>query len=215
MGQHRGELWAVLIVVAVGAGVLVFVAARAVGQVLALQGAPGAGVDALSAETIGWAAYRNPGFGFSFQYPSGWEIMTTTLASQPPFLVLGNPLDGTSTYAARISIENNSSSLSSGGFVHQMLAALRAQDAENAKSGPAPQLAPRFGSASVYRIGPYDAYELSDVFEFDHDADQVYIADGDVVLEFDFPAAEENPNISLPVANNATIREIMETLTFG
>jgi hypothetical protein len=34
-------------------------------------------------------------------------------------------------------------------------------------------------------------------------------------LHFDFPMAEENPNLSLPVANNNIAHEIVDTLSFS
>lgn len=87
-------------------------------------------------------------------------------------------------------------------------------DAQNAVLGPAPQIAPRFEKTYVLTVGGYTAYELYDVFEFDHDAEWVYVAHGAEALHFDFPTAVEDPNLSLPVANNGVAHEIMNTLVF-
>ncbi len=215
--MHRAEGWAILIVIAVGAGFLVFVAAHAVGQVLALQ-------NPAPVDTSGWTDYHNDQYNFDFEYPSDWQLSTSGIANTAPFIVVGNPLDGKSTYSLQIFIENNSSSLSSGDFVHQMLADDRAQDVANAKSGPAPRITPQYTGTEILSVGqpatlggsaPYDAYELEGVYEFDHNADQIYVADGNIILRFDFPVAEENPNISLPVANNAIAQGIVGMLRFG
>lgn len=226
--MHRTEIWAILIVVAVGAGFLIYAAAHAVGQVLALQNSSGSysgGLSSVSAiNTSGWLDYHNNQYNFDFEYPPDWQLSTSGLANTTSFIAIGNPLNGTSTYTVEVFIENNSSSLSSGDFAHQMLAADRAQDAANAKSDPAPRLTPQYTGTEILSVGqpaipgapaPYEAYELKGVYEFDHNADQIYVADGNIVLRFDFPVAEENPNISLPVANNAVVQEIVGTLRFG
>lgn len=216
--MHEKEGWAIFIVIAIGAGLLVYAAAHAIGQVLALQTSS---VDSLI-DTSGWVDYSNSQYGFDFEYPPNWQLSTSGLANDAPFIAVGNPLNGTSTYRVEIFIENNTSSLSSGKFVHQMLADDRAQDAANAKSGPAPRVTPQYTGTEILSVGqpsvpggiaPYEAYELKGVYEFDHNADQIYVAHGDIILRFDFPVADENPNISLPVANNAIAQEIVATLS--
>jgi hypothetical protein len=199
--MRRAEGWAILIVIAVGAGFLVYAAAHAVGQVLALQtsGANGA-APATAVDTSGWTDYHNAQYNFDFDYPPTWQLSTSGLANTTPFVAVGDPLDGTSTYAVEIFIENTSS-LSSGEFVHQIFATDR----------------PHYQGAAILQVGAssYDAYELESVYEFDHNADQIYVADGTIVLRFDFPVAEENPNISLPVINNGLAYGIVNTLSFG
>lgn len=228
--MREKEGWAIFVVIAIGAGFLVYAAAHAVGQVLALQSSTGNGGGVLSGaaavDTSDWIDYHNDQYNFDFDYPSDWQLSTSGLTNQAPFIAVGNPLNGTSTYIVEIFIENNSSSLSSGDFVHQMLADDRAQDAANsaAAHGPTPQTTPQYKSEAILSVGqsaapggipPYEAYELEGVYEFDHNADQIYVADGNIVLRFDFPVAEENPNISLPVANNAIVEGIVGTLKFG
>lgn len=215
--MHKKEWWAVFVVIAIGAGFLVFIAARTIGQVLALQNS---GTNTV-VDTSGWMDYHNAQYNFDFQYPPDWEISTTGLNNTSPFVAVGNPLSGTKTYAVDVFIQTDPNGLSSGEYVHEMLAADRAQDAASgADKGSAPQVTPQYTGTSILEIGeqdqsgqsPYEAYELSGVYEFDHNADQVYIADGKYILRFDFPVAEENPNISLPVTNNAVVQEILTTL---
>lgn len=209
---HRKELWAVLIVVVAVTAMLVYFAARAIGQVAALQQENSAASVAI--DTSAWQTYHNAGFGFSIQYPPNWQISTNGLAAPTPFIVLGNPLSGTTTYAMEISIEQDAQSLSSGEYAHQLLAVDRAQDAANAKSGPAPTVTPQFKSNYLTTVNGTQAYELFDVFEFDHNAERVYVASGATVLHFDFPVADANPNIASPANNNAIAHMIMNTLVW-
>ncbi len=165
-------------------------------------------------DVSGWGIYENNTYGFELEYPPQWTLSIAGLANDVPFVSFGNPLGGMATYVLRVSIENNSSSLSSGNYVHDMLANDRVQDALNAKNGPAPTVTPSFDKLYVLTVGGYPAYELYNVFEFDHQGEQVYVAHGQNVLKFDFPTASENPNLSLPVANNGVAHEIMNTLVF-
>jgi hypothetical protein len=208
--MHKKELWAALIVVVAVTSILVYVAARAIGQVAALQEATGAN----AIETVDWQTYHSAEFGFSIQYPPNWQIFTSGLSANTPFIALGNPLNGTSTYAMEIFTEQNPQSLSSAEYVHQLLNADRAQDAANATSGPAPTVTPQFKSSYLTTVNGNPAYELFDVFEFDHNAEQIYIANGTITLHFDFPVAAANPNIASPANNNGIAHLILGTLTF-
>lgn len=209
--MHGKELWAVLIVVIAAAAVLLFAAARAIGQVVALQGSGNANAPA---DTFGWQTYKDASSGFSIQYPPNWQIYTAGLSATTPFIALGNPLNGTTTYVMDVFMEQDPQSLSSGEYVHQLLAADRAQDAANAKTGPAPTVSPQFKSGYLTTLNGNDAYELSGVFEFDHDAERVYAANGTTALRFDFPVSDANPNIASPANNNAIAHMIMNTLVW-
>jgi hypothetical protein len=203
--MHEKEGWAAFVVIAIGAGFLVYAAAHAVGQVLALEAYSANSSGSPAVDTSGWTDYHSAQFNFDIKYPPGWQLSAASLANTTPFVAIGNPLDGAKTYIVEIFIKDNSSTLSSGEYVHQMLAA----DKESAS-----QVTPEYKSVSVLRVGQgsYEAYELLGVYEFDHNAEQIYVANGDEILRFDFPVAEENPNISLPVANNAVAHEILGTL---
>ncbi len=111
-------------------------------------------------------------------------------------------------------IEQNPQSLSSGQYAHQLLAAARAQDAANAKNGSAPSVIPQFATSYLTTVNGNAAYELFDVFEFDHNAERIYVAHGTIALSFDFPAADPNPNLASPANNNAIAHMIMDTLVF-
>jgi hypothetical protein len=203
---HRKELWAALIVVVAITAVLVFVAARAIGQVTAFQNQNSV------VDTSAWPIYRNAQFGFSLQYPPNWQIFTGGLSADTPFVALGNPLSGTTTYTMYIFIDQNPQSLSATNYVHQLLIADRAQDDANAKTSSAPTITPQFKSNYLTTVNGNDAYELFDVFEFDHNAEQVYVANGTAALRFDFPVSDANPNIAAPANNNAVAHLILGTL---
>jgi hypothetical protein len=208
---HRKELWAALIVIVGVTAVLVYAASRAIGQVAMLQQENNA---SNVIDTSAWPIYRNAELGFSLQYPPNWQLFTSGLSANTPFVALGNPLNGTTTYVMDIFIEQNPQSLSSGEYVHQLLLADRAQDAANAKTGLAPTVTPQFRSSNLTTANGNAAYELFDVFEFDHNAEQIYVANGTTMLHFDFPVADANPNLASPANNNAIAHMIVGTLVW-
>lgn len=216
--MHRKEVWAALIVVVGVAAILVYFAVNSLSEVAVIQAnneSQAMWMNSLSGvDTSQWQTYTDPDFGFSLRYPSNWQISTFGLSSEAPFIVIGNPLTGTTTYAMYVSVMQDPQALNSGDFVHQTLAAARAQDAANASSGPAPTVTPRFTHAYVTTAGTNGAYELYGVFEFDHNGEQIYVAHGTIALKFDFPVADENPNLSAPANNNAVAHMIVNTLTF-
>lgn len=190
--------------------ILVYVASRAIGQVSLLQ----QNNDTTAVDTSNWQTYHNNEFGFSLQYPQNWQIFTSGLSASTPFVAIGNPLNGTTTYTMEIFIEQNPQSLSSAEYVHQLLSADRAQDVANATSEPAPMVTPQFKSSYLTNVNGVAAYELFDVFEFDHNAEQIYVANGAITLHFDFPVSDANPNIASPANNNAIAHLIVGTLVF-
>jgi hypothetical protein len=207
------ESTAVLIVIFFAIGVLGYFMVVIMGRLQALQADINTG-GTTPVDVSGWEAYRNDTYGFELQFPSTWKVLTYGLDGDPPFVTFGNPPSGTSTYVMQVFIENNPKMLSSGGYVHDLLDAARAEDAANAAIAPAPQKAPHFDKAYVLTVGGHPAYELYNVFEFDRGAERIYVAHGSKILRFDFPVAKENPNISLPVANGQIAHEIMNTLVF-
>lgn len=208
--MHRKELTAVLIVVIGVAIFLVYTAAGAIGQILTFNSSVPS--TATVVDMSGWQTYKNSTYGFSVNYPQDWQVSTDGLTASVPFVAIGDPLQGTSTYVIGIFIESNPAGLSSGAYAHQVVNDARTTDATNAKNGPAPQTAPQFTKSFVTTAGNNEGYELFRVFEFDHNAERIYVAHGTSTLRFDFPVAEENPNLSLPVKNNAIAHQIIGTL---
>ncbi len=163
----------------------------------------------------GWIKYDGSAYGFSLYYPPDWQVSTGTLGGDPPSVVFGNPLTGTTTYALRVSIAKNDSKFSSAAYVEDMLARAKAQDEASAVVGPAPQVSAQFASATAFAVDNNQEYELDNVFEFDHNAEQIYAAHGAQIFVFDFPVADQNPNIASSTANNAIAHEIVGTLEFA
>ncbi len=160
----------------------------------------------------GWVNYENSDYGFSISYPANWQISTSSLQDDVPSIVFGNPIDGTTTYTLRMSIVPNNSGFSSVEFVADMLSQVKAQDEANGTNSPS--LSAQFASSTSFAVDENSGYELDNVFEFDHAAEQIYMAHNDNVLVFDFPTADANPNIASPTDNNATAHKIFQTLTF-
>lgn len=202
MIREKEPFSALLAIIIAIASVGVFVFIVVIQRLQSLQ-------DEISASTAapvdvsGWQTYSNSQYGFELEYPPQWQLSTDGLANDSPFIAFGNPLDGTSTYDLDVFVENNSSSLSSGEYVHALVAAAKASDTLL-----------QFDKSEVLTVGSYPAYELYNVFEFDQGAERIYVAHGDEALRFDFPVAQENPNLSLPIANNAVAHEIVDTLVF-
>ena len=208
--EQTSVLLAIMIAIA-AVGAFMFVVVMQHLQTLQVEVAASGGSPV---DVSGWQTYQNTQYGFELEYPPQWTIYAGGLAGSDPFIEFGNPLDGMKTYTLQIFIEQNPGALSSGEYAHAVLAADRAADAANAKNGPAPLLTPRFDRAYALTAGQYAAYELDNVFEFDHNAERIDAAHGDEALRFDFPVAEENPNLSLPVANNEVAHDIVNTLVF-
>ena len=214
---HKSEPRAVLtavVITLVSLGTFAFVAVarlQVVQNEIAASAVP-------SADIAGWSIYRNDTYGFQVAYPPLWTLYEGGLMNDVPYVAFGNPLSGLKTYTLYVFVENNTSSFSSGEYVHALLGADHTEDAASgANAGRAPTVTPRFEKAEVLSVGSsslHEAYELYGVFEFDHTAEQIYVAHAAETLRFDFPVARENPNLSLPVANNAIAHQIINTLVF-
>lgn len=168
-------------------------------------------------DTSTWKKYSSREFGFSFQYPAAWQKSNDPLTVVNPHIFFGNPLNGTTTYHVSVFVYDNPRNLSAADYVAAMLAADRAQDASASAQAPAPQTTPKYSKEFAITVGPtstaISAYELYDVFEFDHDGEQVYVQQNKKMLVFDFPVNEANPNIADPAGNNAVAHEILATLS--
>jgi len=171
--------------------------------------------DSTPLDTSAWKTYSNAGFGFSFKYPAAWQLSENSLHADPPAIVLGDPLSGIQTYSLRVSIMANSSTISAASYVARMLEADEAEDASNSAEGPAPTITPKFDSQYSIQAPNYNAWELYDVFEFDHNAERIYIENGSEILLFDFPVATANPNLDSPQANNQAVHAMLQTLVLG
>ena len=162
----------------------------------------------------GWVKYQNKDYNFSFYYPSNWSIATTSKLGNISGIILGNPIEGTSTYTIYISIKHNDNLLNSDAYVMQMLSDIKNQDILNEKNNFISQSSTQYANASGISLDN-KKYELYNVFEFDHNAEQVFISNKNIVLIFDFPLDQSNPNISNPSLNNNIAHEILNTLSFS
>jgi hypothetical protein len=164
-------------------------------------------------DTSNWKTYTSAAFGFSFKYPPNWQSSGDQLSVADPHIFFGNPLNGTTTYALKVFIYNNPQDLAPADFVPAMIASDTAADASNSAGGPAPQLTPHFSSEYATTVAGYPAYELYGVFEYDQSAEEIYVQQNKQMLVFDFPVADDNPNLANPALNNALVHVILGTLT--
>lgn len=162
----------------------------------------------------GWQSYENADYGFSLAYPANWQISTNSLKNNVPEVILGNPIEGTTTYALDMLVENNTSTLSSGEYVADMLSKLETEDQTNGTNTPSAFVQFVNASGSAVTVAGNDGYELNNVFEFDHNAEQIYVARNNKTFVFDFPVFDANPNISSSTENNVVAHEIVNTLSF-
>ncbi len=176
--------------------------------------APSADVAAaVPMDTAGWSVYAGRAFGFSFEYPPGWQVAPEAMSAANPHVALGNPLGGTATYRMDVWAYGNPGGLSAAGYVAAMIASDTAADVRSgAANGTAPRITPRFSKEFALTVKGIPAYELYDVFEFDHQGEQIYIKDGIHMLVFDFPVSAANPNIADPGANNIVAHAVLDTL---
>jgi hypothetical protein len=160
----------------------------------------------------GWVNYQNSDYGFSLSYPPDWQISTSTLENDVPSVVFGNPIEGTTTYTLRVSVEKNIGNLSSAQYVMDVLTQAETEDETNGTSSPS--VSAQFASSTAFAVDQNAGYELDNVFEFDHNAEQIYVAHGGEALIFDFPVADVNPNIASSTENNIIAHQILGTLSF-
>jgi len=170
--------------------------------------------------TAGWKTYTNQQYGFSLKYPSDWDLRTDGLkntlgsTSSMPFIALGHPLSGMADYTLFIYIFSNPKSLSSKDYVQAMIARAKQADDLAQQNGDAPDSAPRFDKEYAVTVNSYPGYELYNVFEYDRGGEQIYVANNQEVVKFDFAVAEANQNLSSPVENNAIAHRILSTFSF-
>jgi hypothetical protein len=180
---------------------------------------PVASFTAVAIETSDWKTYTNQQYGFSFKYPLGWQVSTNGLqntlgsTSSSPFIELRAPSTATTSYLLIVSILDNPEQLLSKDFVQELLARDEAQDSLADQNQEPSENTPKFDKQYAVPVGSYDGYELYNVFEYDQDGEQIYVAHGNEVLKFDFPTADPtNLNLSSPVENNATVYAILSTV---
>ncbi len=174
---------------------------------------PGDIASAAPMDTAGWHAYESKAFGFSFAYPPGWQISGEPMSVANPHMALGNPLSGIATYRMDVWAYDDPGDLSAAEYVAAMIASDTAADMRSgAASGTAPRITPRVSKEFASTVNGIPAYELYDVFEFDHQGERVYVKDGYRMLVFDFPVSMANPNIADPGANNIVAHAILGTL---
>ncbi len=195
-------IWSVVVIAIIAVVIGVFVKWGAVSDTTSPSVVPPAG----------WVNYQNSQYGFSLYYPPDWKMSEALLHNDVPQVLFGNPIEGIATYTLRVSIEKNSSNFSSAGYVANMLAQDKAIDEANGTNTPS--LSVRFKNSTAFAVDQNAGYELNNVFEFDHNAEQVYIAHGNEMLIFDFPVVDTNPNIASSTENNAIAHQILGTLSF-
>ena len=161
-----------------------------------------------------WRTYANTKYGFQFRYPQTWQLSTLGLENDTPFVAVGSPFHGMNNYTMDVFILLNPHHNNAEQFVAAMLKADEAADQAAEKNGDAPINTPDYKTKGKVIFGAYDAYELNGVDQADQTSEQIFIHGNSVVLEFDFPTSEKNPNLWAPAANNRIAHQILQTLIF-
>jgi len=188
--------------------------ARPIGGVTAALPGTGAAAAAQAASPSSWRTYANSKYGFQFRYPPTWQLSTLGLENDTPFVAVGSPFHGMNNYTLDVFILPNPHHNNATQFVAAMLKQDEAADQAAEKNGDAPINTPDYTSKGEVILGAYDAYELNGVDQADQTSEQIYIPGNNVVLEFDFPTSEKNPNLWAPAANNPIAHQILQTLMF-
>lgn len=161
-----------------------------------------------------WNIYKNKEYGFEIQYPPHWDVSEhglydyTGQKSFLPFVSFGEYPDSNSTM--QLSIMENPDNLNSTDYVNKLI-----KEAENEyKAGIAPHPY-YYDTMKEIKVNGLQAVELDGVFVIDGSHEKVFIAHGNRIYVFEFPAAEENPNYFKPVEGNKISHQMLETFRFN
>jgi|GEM_PF-1568898 len=151
--------------------------------------------------------YKNERYEFQLKYPDKWEVSFFE-KNEAGFAWLAFTAP-TGNYIFKIFILDNPEELSSREWVSRLL-----QDSSEKGARDVPGFPIIFQAQKELAIAGLPAYELYGVFAYDQSNEEIYLARGSLLYKFEFPVAEENPNLSEPVENNKIVHEMLNTFRF-
>lgn len=152
-------------------------------------------------DTKDWKTYVNEEYGFEFKYPKGWEV----LQRNKGMVQIGNPLSGLRVFHLSVSIEDNPNQLSAKSYAENFV---KNRLAEIERDGVG---VVRYDQEFETKVGAFNAYEFKNYFNFDQHSERIYVTQNTHAFVFEFPVAEENPNLNKPIENNAVSHQILST----
>lgn len=153
-----------------------------------------------------WKTFINEEYGYQIDVPPGWEV-------EPPqreySYIYINKKGEKAQFPLVITIQENSNKYSSKEFISN----LRQEYEEYCQKKPCGSW--RYDKEYDIIIGDgYKACELYNVFAYDQSDERIYLAKDDIVIQFSFPVAKENPNLDNPIENNALVHQALKTFKF-
>jgi hypothetical protein len=160
-------------------------------------------------DTSSWKTYRNEKYGFEFTYPENWQLSVSGLEQTYPYIGLGNPIEGLQWFYVRISILPNPERMNAESFAKNVM---KGSHEDFEKSGIGVDLS----KVENYPVLINDnmGYTFPSVFEYDQRSEHIFFANNTNIYQIVFPIAQENPNLSQPIENNAIVHKILSTFKF-
>lgn len=155
--------------------------------------------------TANWKTYTNNTYGFSFKYPSDWDIteQTDSAGKKIGNLVVKAPVINKelNAYSLQLTI-TDTKFLTATDYVQDLIT----PDSAGNKMA--------FDSSTQITIDNQNAIRLTNVFAFDQSQDQVFVLSGGRIFRIFFPVGKDNPNIDNAVINYPLADQILSTFKF-
>jgi len=154
-------------------------------------------------ETADWKVFRSEAYGYETKYPLEWDYNTNQ--KDPGIYWLGHPVNTLEPFWLSIRVFDNPDQLTSKQWVDKILS-------ENQRLVGSGGI--QYKERKELTVAGLPADELYGVMAYDRSDEQIYLAKEDKLFYFNFPVADENPNLADPVGNNKKSWLIINTLKF-
>ncbi len=139
-----------------------------------------------------WQTFKNEEYNYQIDIPPGWEVKPPQQENRYVYI---NKKGEKAQFPLVITIQDNPNKYSSKEFVHWGKG--------------------YYDKEYEVIIGDsYKAYEFYNVWAGDQHEEIIYLAKDDIVIQFSFPIARENPNLDNPIENNQLVHQALKTFKF-